>query len=296
MNRRGIILAGGTGSRLRPATAVVCKQLLPVYDKPLVYYPLSVLMLAGIREVLLIAGPGQLPLFQALLGDGQQWGMRIDYAAQEHPEGIPQALTIGESFLDGAPMALILGDNLFFGNDLPKVLRRVRDDEGDTVFGYWVEDPRSFGTVTLDAERKPCRIEEKPQTPDTHWAIPGLYFLRNDTVAMVKDLRKSARGELEIIDVLNRCLARGSLAVELLGRGTAWLDSGTAESLLEASEFVHVLEKRTGLKIACPEEIAWRMGFIDEGQLGRLADALIGSEYGRYLRAVVGMEVADGGG
>ncbi len=286
MNRRGILLAGGTGSRLRPATSVVSKQLLPVYDKPLVYYPLSVLMLAGIREVLLVAAPAQLPQFEALLGDGAQWGMRIAYAPQPTPDGIAQALTIGERFLEGQPLALILGDNLFFGNDLPQVLRRVRDDERDTIFGYWVDDPRRFGCVTLDGSARPIRIEEKPAAPDTHWAIPGLYFLRNDAVGLAKTLQRSARGELEIVDVLKRCLERGSLAVERLGRGTAWLDSGTAESLLEASEFVHVLEKRTGLKISCPEEIAFRMGFIDRAALAELARALEGSEYGRYLDSI----------
>jgi glucose-1-phosphate thymidylyltransferase len=287
MNRRGILLAGGTGSRLAPATAVVSKQLLPVYDKPLVYYPLSVLMLSGIREVVLVSGPRQLPLFEALLGDGTQWGMTIAYAAQERPEGIPQALSIAEPFLDGAPLALILGDNLFFGTDLPEVLRRVRDDDRDTIFAYQVEDPRGFGTVTLDAAARPVRLDEKPLVPDTPWAIPGLYFLRNDTTRMVAGLTKSARGELEIIDVLRQCLARGTLAVERLGRGTAWLDSGTAEALLEASQFVHVLEKRTGLKISCPEEIAYRMGFIDRDRLEALARKLRGSEYGRYLEGIV---------
>jgi glucose-1-phosphate thymidylyltransferase len=287
VKRRGILLAGGTGSRLAPATNVVSKQLLPVYDKPLVYYPLSVLMLAGIREIVLVSGAAQLPLFQALLGDGSQWGMTIAYAAQERPEGIPQALQIAAPFLDGAPLALILGDNLFFGNDLPEVLRRVRDDDRDTIFAYQVEDPRKFGTVTLDANARAIKLEEKPAAPDTHWAIPGLYFLRNDTVAMVAGLKKSARGELEIIDVLRQCLERGSLAVERLGRGTAWLDSGTAEALLEASQFVHVLEKRTGLKISCPEEIAYRMGFIDRAGLEVLARKLEGSEYGRYLHGIV---------
>jgi glucose-1-phosphate thymidylyltransferase len=287
MTRRGILLAGGTGSRLGPATSVVSKQLLPVYDKPLVYYPLSVLMLAGIREVLLVSGPRQLPLFEALLGDGTQWGMKIAYAAQERPEGIPQALSIAAPFLDGAPLALILGDNLFFGTDLPEVLRRVRDDDRDTIFAYQVEDPRGFGTVTLDSAARPLRLDEKPAVPDTPWAVPGLYFLRNDTTQMVASLVKSARGELEIIDVLRQCLARGSLAVERLGRGTAWLDSGTAEALLEASQFVHVLEKRTGLKICCPEEIAYRMGFIDRTRLEALARTLRGSEYGRYLEGLV---------
>jgi glucose-1-phosphate thymidylyltransferase len=299
VKRRGILLAGGTGSRLRPATTVVSKQLLPVYDKPLVYYPLSVLMLAGIREVVLVSDPRQLPLFEALLGDGGQWGMTITYAAQERPEGIPQALTIAGPFLDGAPLALILGDNLFFGTDLPEVLRRVRDDDRDTIFAYQVVDPRGFGTVTLDAAARPIRLDEKPAVPDTPWAIPGLYFLRNDTLAMVPGLAKSARGELEIIDVLRLCLARGSLVVERLGRGTAWLDSGTAEALLEASQFVHVLEKRTGLKIACPEEIAFRMGFIDRTHLQALARDLRGSEYGRYLEGIVAeaplSEVAPGG-
>ena len=273
MNRKGIILAGGSGTRLYPATRVVSKQLLPVYDKPLVYYPLSVLMLAGIREVVLVSGPSQLPLFEALLGDGSQWGMTIAYAAQARPEGIPQALSIAAPFLGGAPLALILGDNLFFGTDLPEVLRRVRDDDRDTIFAYQVEDPRKFGTVTLDAEARPVKLDEKPAVPDTPWAIPGL--------------AKSARGELEIIDVLRQCLARGSLAVERLGRGTAWLDSGTAEALLEASQFVHVLEKRTGLKISCPEEIAYRMGFIDRKALEVLAKKLRGSEYGRYLAGIV---------
>jgi glucose-1-phosphate thymidylyltransferase len=298
MTRKGIILAGGTGSRLRPATLVVSKQLLPVYDKPLVYYPLSVLMLAGIDDILLVAGPDQIPQFRSLLGDGSQWGLRLAYEVQARPEGIPQALTIAEPFLDGAPAALILGDNLFFGNDLPQVLRRVNADiERDTIFGYWVDDPRSFGTVSLDGTGAPVSIEEKPLEPDTHWAIPGLYFFRSDVLPLVRTLRPSRRGELEITDVLRQALVRGTLAVELLGRGTAWLDSGTAESLLEASEFVHVLEKRTGLKISCPEEIAFRMKRIDEAQLRRLAKALEGSAYGRYLEGIVARAGApDGSG
>lgn len=286
--RKGIILAGGSGTRLMPMTTVVSKQLLPVYDKPMIYYPLSTLMLAGIREVLIISSPDQLPLYQTLLGDGKGWGMSFEYVVQDSPDGIPQAFILGEHFIGEAPVALILGDNVFYGNDLPQILRRASDKaDTNTIFGYWVDNPEAFGILTLDADNRPVDIVEKPSEPASSWAVPGLYFYANDVVDISRNLKPSARGELEITDVNRVYLERGDLEVELLGRGTAWLDSGTADSLLEASEFVKILEKRTGLKIACPEEIALLMGYIDREQLARLAREIANSQYGQYLEKVL---------
>lgn len=284
MSRRGILLAGGSGTRLAPATRVVCKQLLPIYDKPMVYYPLSTLMLAGIREILLISTPHDIPLFQRLLGDGSEWGLKFDYAVQAEPKGIAQALTIAEHFLDGRPSCLILGDNIFHGYQLSKRLTEITAHaDGATVFAYHVRDPERYGVVTLDADGRPLEIVEKPTSPKSPWAVTGLYFYDAEAPAMAKALKPSARGELEITDLNREYLSRGKLHVEQLGRGTAWLDTGTHESLLEAATFVSVIEQRQGWKIACLEEIAWRMKFIDDDQLRRLAEPLLKNPYGRYL-------------
>lgn len=285
MKRKGIILAGGTGSRLWPLTKVVSKQLMPVYDKPMIYYPLSVLMLAGLREVLIISTPADLPLYRRLFGDGTQLGMRIDYAEQPRPEGLAQAFLIGESFLDGHPAALVLGDNLFYGQDLSRILQEEAGrDTGATIFGYHVARPEAYGVVEFDKTGRVLSLEEKPSEPKSNYAVPGIYFYDGDVVKHARSLRPSARGELEITD-LNRCyLAQGSLHVRILGRGTAWLDTGTHESLLEAGNFVEAIEHRQGLKIACLEEIAYEQGWIDRRQLERLAEDLGSTPYADYLR------------
>ncbi len=285
---RGILLSGGTGTRLHPVTISMSKQLMPVYDKPMVYYPLTTLMLAGIRDILVITTPRDQQSYQALLGDGSQWGVSLVYAVQQEPRGIAEAFLIGRSFIGHRPVSLILGDNIFYAQGFSEKLQQVaRREQGATVFGYWVRDPERYGVASFDANGHVTKIEEKPEKPDSHYAITGLYFYDGDVVGITEELQPSGRGELEITDVNRAYLERGDLRVELLGRGTAWLDTGTHDSLLDAANFVRVIEKRQGLKIACPEEIAFRMGFIDEQQLERLADACGASGYADYLRAVL---------
>ncbi|HWA19426.1 MAG TPA: glucose-1-phosphate thymidylyltransferase RfbA [Devosia sp.] len=284
MTRRGIILAGGAGTRLHPATLVLSKQLLPVYDKPMVYYPLSTLMMAGLREVLLISTPADLPRFADLLGDGAQWGMRISYKEQPRPDGLAQALILGEDFLAGGPSALILGDNIFFGHDLPKALARADARPGGaTIFAYHVNDPGQYGVVEFDSVGAALSIEEKPAAPRSNYAITGLYYYDARAPELARSLKPSSRNELEITDLNRLYLEAGNLEVERLGRGFAWLDTGTHDSLLEAGQFVATLEKRQGFKIACPEEIAWRNGWISTDELLRLAASLAKSGYGNYL-------------
>ena len=288
MNPKGIILAGGSGTRLYPITQAISKQLLPVYDKPMIYYPVSVLMLAGIREVLVINTPHEQALFQRLLGDGSQWGMRIEYAAQPSPDGLAQALLIGEAFLDGAPSCLVLGDNIFHGHGMSELLARAdAREQGATVFGYWVSDPERYGVADFDAGGRVVGLEEKPARPKSNYAVTGLYFYDARAPRFAAELAPSARGELEITDLNRRYLDEGSLHLEQLGRGYAWLDTGTHRSLLEASTFIETIEARQGLRVCCPEEIAWGNGWIDDAQLQALAEPLAKNGYGQYLRSLV---------